>query len=204
MLKVNPIRRFIEINGSIYEIIDSTHHKLKKGFGYIHDDYIYIYGGKIKSKRGLTPGYCYKMDNEIIYVDHHEVDKELYGVERVISISNNSIIEKINDNNNFKELNRTIIDDSDEYFAPEILPNDNILKRLIKKILKKKKVNLKSLRDKFKNDYDISNMKGALLKPGPMSMMYAQKWVELLEAKLTLTCEFEDCFGDIVEEQETL
>lgn len=204
MLKIEPVRRYIEINGTIYEILDNKSHKMKKEFGYEHENYIYIYGGKVKNKKDLNPGYCYKIDDQIIYVEHHDHDKELYNIERVLSISNNKIIENINNNENFKEINRNLLDSSDEYFAPEILPTDNILKILIKKVLKKKKINLKSLRDKFKNDYDISNMKGALLKPGPMSIMYAQKWVELLGAKLTLICEFEDCFGDIVEEKEIL
>lgn len=204
MLIINPVRRFLEVDGVIYEILDNTVHKMKKGFCYIKDNYIYIYGGKIKNKNDLTPGYCYKYNDNIIYINHNEKDKEKYSIDKIMCISNNKIIEKINKDDNFKEVDRTIIDNSDEYFAPEILSTDNILKVIVKKILKKKKINLKSIRDKFKNDYDISNMKGALLKAGPMSMMYFQKWIELLECKITITYEFEDYFGDKIKEKEII
>ena len=203
-LRVSNIRKYIEIYGIVYEVLNKKNDGMKKGFAYVKDGYVYIYGGKKKNEIGFKPGHCYKVDGKLIYISHNDEDKEEYSEERINIFSDSKIIEAINQEEGFKEVDPSVIESSDEFFAPEIIPSDNILKRVVKKVLKEKRINLKSMRDRFKNDYDISNMKGALIKPGPMSMMYFTKWAEILEMEVIISAEFQDGTGEITTVAEKL
>jgi galactose-1-phosphate uridylyltransferase len=69
---------------------------------------------------------------------------------------------------------------------PEIEMNDDVFKRVIKHALQEKKISLKACRDRFKNDYDITNMKQALRKDSMLSNAYLHKWAEVLDLHITI------------------
>ena len=68
-----------------------------------------------------------------------------------------------------------------EIFAPKIRDTDDILKRIIKTVLQNMKLNIRTLRPKFNNDYDLNNLKSQLIKEGAMSSKYFVRWCEILD-----------------------
>ena len=189
------IMKTIEIDGVIYEVLDPKVHGYKKGFAYERDGKDYIYGGKRKGKEPFLPGYFYKVNGDFVYIEPEPAKKDLYISDRVIELSDSGIINAVNEDK-FKEVDPSIIESSEEYFAPDILDSDDMLKRIVKRVLAEKKLSFKSAKTRFKNEYDITNMKSALMKPSMMSMRYFNKWVELTDiTSITVTANFKDAAG---------
>ena len=46
------------------------------------------------------------------------------------------------------------------------------------------KINIKSLKNKFSNDYDLNNLKSQLVKEGAMSSKYFIRWAEILDINI--------------------
>lgn len=197
-MRVSSAMRTIEIDGTVYEVLNKKVHGLKKNFAYIKDDRVYIYSGKNKDKDPLEPGHFYKIKGELVYIDPSPDTAENYSVDRIVEYNNRAVIDAVNGSEDaFKSIDRALLEQSDEYFAPTIISSDDILKRLIKRCLAEKKLSLKVFRARFKNDYDITNMKSALLKPSPMSIRYFNKWAEILDMNVTICAQFVDCTGDV-------
>lgn len=185
--KVETQESFIEIEGTVRQVLKSDEDGMEKGFCYIKGDYVYIYAGKVKKNKARLPGHVYKDGKEYIWIDPiKDEEKEMYSVDRIKVFSSEDIINAVNEGNDFKEVDISIIENSDKYFAPAITDDDDIFKRIVKTALAKKKITLKAYRDKFKNDYDISNMRYALTKNNPMSTKYLQKWVEILDLRVEI------------------
>ena len=89
--------------------------------------------------------------------DQHDVDK--------IVVVNKDVLAKVSDDDlktfdpRLAELNESNV------FAPTINPEDDILKRAIKMTLQEMKIDLRAYKDRFRNEYDITNMKSAINKP---------------------------------------
>jgi hypothetical protein len=204
-LHVSSAMRTIEIDGTVYEVLNRKIHGLKKDFAYIKDDKVYIYGGKNKDKGPLEPGKFYKMKGEMVYIDPPPEIEDNYSTARIVEYNNRAVIDAVNGTDeSFKSIDRALLEQSDEFFAPSIISTDDVLKRIIKRCLAEKRLSLKVFRAKFKNDYDITNMKSALLKPSPMSIRYFNKWAEILDMNVTIVAEFMDCTGDVQKIQEAM
>lgn len=187
----------IEIDGEYTQVFDPELYELKKGFGYRHDGYIYIYRGKIKKQTVLEPGSVYLDENKNpVWVAHSEDTIDLYNEKRCIPLSNDQIYEELLDKSKFKEIDPILLENADDFFAPQILENDDVLKIGTKKVLQQKKIRIKATKNEI-NTYDITNMKSALTKPSRMSFRYFMKWMELLGVRCKLTLTFEDCEGEI-------
>ena len=195
-LQISQVMKTIEINGDIYEVLNEKKHGFKKGFAYIKDGYVYIYKGKKKTGDGFKPGNIYKVKGEIIFIKHDKSTRDLYSEERIVTFSDSDIIEAVNKSDDFKEINQESLEADGDYFAPVILPTDDILKIIIKRVLKEKKLSLKAVKGSFKHDYDITNMKSNLIKAGPLSQKYFLKWVELLGLDISYVIGFTDSTGD--------
>jgi hypothetical protein len=208
------IRRMIELKGTVYEVLNREVDKLHKEFVYVREeldpdsdsDLVYVYGGKTKNlDTSLKPGFFYKdNDDKLIFVDPSEEDMELYNKDRIEFFGKDAVINAVNREDEFKELDTKIIEDSDKFYMPEIEINDDVFKRVIKHALQEKKISLKACRDRFKNDYDITNMKQALRKDSMLSNAYLHKWAEVLDLHITINVELVSSDGEKIKFDEQM
>lgn len=194
MIKLNILKGRIvlpTLNGMV-EVKPLTRTHLIKYMGYYdrdavesgEDPYVYIYRGKLKRTDIKIPGSIYKIkDDKLIWVEHDPDKKETFHLSNCKELSKELIRHQLdNPNVQLKEINPELLEAVDgEIFTPMIRDTDDILKRVIKTTLQNMKINLKSLKHKFNNDYDLNNLKSQLLKPGAMSSKYFQKWAEVLD-----------------------
>jgi hypothetical protein len=198
----------IEIKGTVYEVLNRDADKLHKEFVYVREELepdsdselVYIYGGKTKKAiESLKPGYFYKdQENNLLFVDPSEEDMDIYNKSRIDIFDDEAIINAVNNENNFKEIDTRIIEDADKWYMPEIEMGDDVFKRVVKHALQEKKVSLKACRDRFKNDYDVTNMKQALRKDSMLSNAYLHKWAEVLDLHITIKVELTNVDGEKV------
>jgi hypothetical protein len=201
-------KRMIEIKGTVYEVLNRDVDKLHKEFVYVREELepdsdselVYIYGGKTKKAiESLKPGYFYKdQENNLLFVDPSEEDMDIYNKSRIDVFDDEAIINAVNNENNFKEIDTRIIEDADKWYMPEIEMGDDVFKRVVKHALQEKKVSLKACRDRFKNDYDVTNMKQALRKDSMLSNAYLHKWAEVLDLHITIKVELTNVDGEKV------
>ena len=209
-----PIKRLVEIKGVVRDVLDRVHDKLKKGFVYVRDelepesdsDLIYIYGGKIKkADESLKPGHFYKGDDgNLVFVDPSEEDADLYDKSRIDVFGNEAVIAAVNRENEFKDIDPRVVEDADKWYMPEIEMGDDVFKRVVKHALQEKKVSLKACRDRFKNDYDVTNMKQALRKDSMLSNAYLHKWAEVLDLHVVIQVELTSSEGERITFSETM
>lgn len=177
----------LKIGDRLIEVKKFTKNHLLKGMGYYNEDekdgYVYIYRGKLHGNDYKTPGSIYKIGpDNFIFVEHNESDKDDYLVSKCTEINSKKISQTIKDRSDFKVLDQQILDNIEgEIFNPPIRPTDDIFKIIIKKSLDKLQINLKTLKGKFQNDYDLNNLKSQLIKEGNMSSKYFNRWVEVLD-----------------------
>lgn len=175
-------------NGFVEVSLFDKNSELVKGRGYIKGDLVYIYRGKRKKKEPMKPASIYKVNDDYEFIDPSDNDRDKYGIFNLIRL-NRDIIQDLDDSElRHIDLSNVKINEGD-YFAPDIKPDDDMLKRVIKEILKKRKINIRILKNRFNTDYEMNNMKSALLKDGNMSIKYFQKWCEILEVHITVTAE---------------
>jgi hypothetical protein len=198
-LKVMEVRHFIEVDDEVYEVLDPAEHKIKKNYAYFHGDYVYICAGKLKPEVSLLPGRVYinkdskkKDDPEYIWVDPtSDEDKFTFAADRVNHFSPAALMYDVNDRSKFKAMIPVEVEKEEDLYSPKIKENDDIFKRIVKEVILRKKISLRQYRGKFKNDYDISNMRYALSKKdGPMSTKYFQKWAEVLDLDVDINVRF--------------
>ena len=199
MKDIRDHRSIISVDGEIIEILDAQKDGLVKGFGYINadDNMVYIYAGKIKKNLDVKPGCVYKdKGGELKFIKHTEEIHDKFKLENVVRFSRDDLLNGINNDEDFKSIDPRVLEQSDNYFAPIIKEEDDILKRIIKRALLEKKINPRDMREKFKNDYDVTNMKSALTKSAPLSIKYFIKWVEVLDLSVKIVTALENCDGD--------
>ena len=170
--------------------------KPEKGFGYVHDGYVYIYRGK--KKKTLKPASFYKNDDgTYIWVKPSEDEKEIYSAERITPMSNPQIVEEIENKANLKEVDFKLIESADDAFLPTIHENDDPLKKMVKEILNHMRVEIKPNKiPELKNE--ISNMKSNLVKPSSkLSIAYFLKWIHVLNLDVTITAKFTNSDGEM-------
>lgn len=177
-------RMFIIIDGEYAEYYGEAEDALAnktlfEDYAYSNKGFCYIYGGKIKEEEILKPGYFYKNKDELVYVP--ALDEESNKIENIVSIK--KIKEEIKSNQYFKD-NIEEIDITDlRVFAPPIKDDDDPLKKIIKQALIEMQIDMREYSSKFDKDYDMSNLKGSITKPAPLSMKYFMRWCEILGLK---------------------
>ena len=190
-------KMYISINDTLYTVLPLTEDvRPVKGVAYIYKDHVYIYEGKLSKTTYMEPGSMYRDDtNTLKFVapidDQHDVDK--------IVVVNKDALAKVSDDDlktfdpRLAELNESNV------FAPTINPEDDILKRAIKMTLQEMKIDLRAYKDRFRNEYDITNMKSAINKPSNMTIKYLVKWCEILDLDLSVNVKFKDADGNDAE-----
>ena len=191
-LKIKTGRKAIMLrNGAFLEIKPFTTSHLVKYIGYYNpmsvadgSDYLaYIYRGKLKHTDIKVPGSIYKVNDHYIWIPHDPERGKAYDVRNAKSIDAESIAMELNKADIVpREVPMDVSDSIDgEIFAPKIRDTDDILKRIIKTVLQNMKLNIRTLRPKFNNDYDLNNLKSQLIKEGAMSSKYFVRWCEILD-----------------------
>lgn len=200
-------------NGNIMEVKPFTKTHLIKYMGYYDkeaanegDPYVYIYRGKLKNTDIKIPGSIYKFGSKFLWVDHEEDKKEQYHLSKCSELSKESIEAKLNNPDvKLKEITPELLEAVDgEIFAPPIRDNDDILKRVIKTVLQNMKLNIKTLKSKFNNDYDLNNLKSQLIKPGSMSSKYFARWAEILDIEVEVVIRNKPGFNRLKEDEITV
>jgi hypothetical protein len=130
--------------------------------------------------------------NPYIWVEPtSDEDKFTYSADRITDFSPAQLMHDVNDRSKFKAMVPVEVEKEEDLYSPKIKDNDDIFKRIVKEVILRKKISLRQYRGKFKNDYDISNMRYALSKKdGPMSTKYFQKWAEVLELDVDINVRF--------------
>ena len=184
----------IEGDENIYSVV--PYYKgilLEKNTGYLRDGYVYIYRGDISRQKKFKNGiFTDKKGNVYFSLDPEESSK--YSFDNIKDDSIQSIIkqaEKID-----PKLKRKIMKQitSSDIYLPELDPNDDFMKHLIKLILHDKKIDIKQFKHKFTKSHGITNLKAALEtkssadgKKGSLTLSNMIKWMELLDMDIEVT-----------------
>jgi signal peptidase I len=196
-------RMAIDIHGDLIEVFPYKEgQKMDKGFGYIHDNHVYIYRGKVKPGKSIemTPGSVYlNQDKEPLWLDAE--DSEEYAVSKIFPLSAEGIYEELQNKDNMKQINPVMLEYADNYFAPRINENDDVLKVIVKRILAKLKSNVKPVDGSGKDNKSMSemvnNLKSNLSNVATrMSILYFAKWMWVLNVKCTIKVEFTNAEGE--------
>lgn len=161
--------------------------KLKKGFGYIKGDYVYIYRGRVDKTdtKNLEPGIYRNKKEEYVFVEPDKNERDLYHVDNLIDLDMDTIFEQIKEEeeNFINSEDIEIINNNADVFIPTIREDDDFLKYLVKMAIMQKKINLKNYRGKFSNQYQLNNLKSGLNKDTKMTVTNFKVWCEILGLK---------------------
>ena len=202
-------RKAIDLHGELTEVFDDIEKEKKpgKGFAYIHNGMVYVYKGKRKKKDPVEPASVYKNGDEYLWVDPPEDDLDEYRVSRVFPLTLEGIYEETKDRARLKKIDPVMIEQSDNFFAPRIIPQDDALKVIIKKVLAELRCNIKPVGDnKDKSTWEmINNLKSNLTNPDTrMSILYFAKWCWVLGLDCNITVRAFDNEGKEFEVRENL
>lgn len=166
--------------------------KLKKGFGYVKGDLVYIYRGKLdKADKYPLPGIYKDRLGDIVFIEPEKNDRHLYSIEKIIELDidviSNHITEK--EDNFIDPEDIEIINNNSEVWIPEIKEGDDFLKKIVKQVIKDKDANLRNYRGKFSNQYALNNMKSGLNKDTKMTVTNFKIWEEVLGFKWKMVIE---------------
>ena len=180
----------IQLGETLLQVMPEQSTNYKKDFGYLHEGYVYIYRGKTKNSKTLQSASVYKDDNgKMIWIEPSETEKEDYSAQNVFVMDTESIIQQITDENNLKEVDPTILESTEEFYAPRIEKDDDTLKKLIKLVLSEMKIDVRPKEDDT-STYYITNLKSGLVKNNPMSIKYFSKWCEILKLQCVISVSF--------------
>jgi hypothetical protein len=148
----------------------------------------------------MTPGSVYlNQDKEPLWLDAE--DSEEYAVSKIFPLSAEGIYEELQNKDNMKQINPVMLEYADNYFAPRINENDDVLKVIVKRILAKLKSNVKPVDGSGKDNKSMSemvnNLKSNLSNVATrMSILYFAKWMWVLNVKCTIKVEFTNAEGE--------
>jgi hypothetical protein len=187
----------IDIKGDLIQVFKPTDKtKFEKGFGYIHENRVYIYRGKLKRNHACVPASVYKTaGDKMAWIDPPEEELEEYSVSKIFPLSLEGIYEEAKLRANLKDLDPVLLEESEEYYAPSIIPQDDVLKVLIKRALQALKCSIKPVDVGSKKDKStwemLNNLKSNLTNPDTrMSILYFAKWCWLLGIEANIQLRF--------------
>ena len=178
-------RPILIVEDEYYEVdIFIKNEKLKKDVGYIIDDMVYIYRGKVKDKTKLEFG-IYNDNGEYKFIEPDNKEKDLYHVRNITELNPDSIFTNIEKDKDMfvQPEDIEIINNNAEIYIPTIKEDDDFLKYLVKKIIIDKKINLRNYKNKFATEYSLNNMKSGLNRDTKMTVTNFKTWCEILGVK---------------------
>lgn len=151
---------------------------------YIKGDLVYVYHGG--ENEFDEPGIYYE-DGKYVFVEP-TIEREKYSVENVDDLDTDAIIEDVLNNAEEYVTKEEVekINNNSSLFVPEIKETDDFLKKMIKKAIIDKKINLKNYKDKPKNKWTLNNLRMALNNKTSMSINYFRLWCEILGLDLEM------------------
>ena len=158
---------------------------------YLDGDYYYLYRGKLPvavSGDHLEPGIYFdkQSDKYVLAVPSTEEGKKQYTYnDKICSTTASDIIDKINK----KEVQVFVMPDSSKSFCPEISENDDILKRLMKKAIIDKGIDIDRFKYRFVDTNALFNFKQVLKGDNRLSMLLFDRGVEAFNLKYTIVLE---------------
>jgi hypothetical protein len=167
---------------------------LKKSVAYINldKDVYYLYQGDVvdKTKHGI---YRYldtnnKLKIEVVDMSKSEPDVWSYS-DKLKRIDPKKIMEVVNSNNNIL----ISIPETIKLSIPEELPEDDMLKRILKRVLQQKRCDLDTFKARFFDRNASFNFAAVIKKPGQrLSMLLFERGVDALNLKYTVIVEEKD------------
>ena len=153
---------------------------------YLDGDYYYLFKGKVPENGKIEePGiYIDRQTNEpLLAVPSTDDEKKKYSYnDKICSTSANEIIDKINR----KEVEVFIMPESSKAFCPEITEDDDILKRLMKKIIIDKGIDIDRFKTRFVDKNALFNFKQVLKGNNRLSMLLFDRGIEAFNLKYTI------------------
>lgn len=153
---------------------------------YLDGDYYYLFKGKVPENGKIEePGiYIDRQTNKpLLAVPSTDDEKKKYSYnDKICSTSANEIIDKINR----KEVEVFIMPESSKAFCPEITEDDDILKRLMKKIIIDKGIDIDRFKTRFVDKNALFNFKQVLKGNNRLSMLLFDRGIEAFNLKYTI------------------
>ena len=153
---------------------------------YLDGDYYYLFKGKVPENGNIEePGiYIDRQTNEpLLAVPSTDEEKKKYSYnDKICSTSANEIIDKINR----KEVEVFIMPESSKAYCPEITEDDDILKRLMKKIIIDKGIDIDRFKTRFVDKNALFNFKQVLKGTNRVSMLLFDRGLEAFNLKYTI------------------
>lgn len=160
---------------------------LNSDYAYIENGYYYLLRGKYPLYKDeiIEPGIYDNNDSiELIHPSGDDISK--YDVKNsIVNTSKEKIIEVL------KTKDKIFISapDSAKPFAPNINENDDILKRLIKKVLEEKNIDLDLYKQRFTDKNTLLNFKQTIKGNSKLSMLLFERGCNVLNLKYTIIVE---------------
>ena len=153
---------------------------------HLDGDYYYLFKGKVPENGNIEePGiYIDRQTNEpLLAVPSTDEEKKKYSYnDKICSTSANEIIDKINR----KEVEVFIMPESSKAYCPEITEDDDILKRLMKKIIIDKGIDIDRFKTRFVDKNALFNFKQVLKGTNRLSMLLFDRGIEAFNLKYTI------------------
>lgn len=153
------------------------------GKGYVDKDgIIWIYCGCGKPKNANEyPYFWISEDGKKTFSDPQPEMKEKFNTDNMKSSNLYDIVEATQPNEVlFDEEEINDVNSASASFIPIINESDDFLKKLIKATIIMKGIDINRLKVKAEQKYMLPNMKAALINDTKMSVVYFNKWAELL------------------------
>lgn len=173
-------------------LYDESAKDFEKGVAYLRGDYYYVYRGEMDQNNSgdlyPEPGiYKDTLTNAIFRVDPYTPDdKKKYSLDGKIStIDPQKIIDAVNN----KEEILIAIPESSKIFLPTLNNGDDILKRLIKKALIEKGIDIDQYKHRFVDKNALFNFKQVVKGDNKLSMLLFDRGCEALNLKYRIVIE---------------
>ena len=161
----------------------------QKGYAYIAYPYYYPFRGTVMTTEYAhrEPGIYLTPDDHYIWIPvtegNGDQDKRYSVDDKFATADERKIIDVMID----REDIQLAIPESGKVFRPEETENDDMLKRLIKRILKTKDVDIDAYKYRFADKNALFNFKQVVKGDGKLSMLLFERGCNALNLKYTIT-----------------
>jgi len=165
--------------------------ELDPSIAYLNGDYYYFYKGKLSDLKGfekVSPGVYYDDESCNYVICHPETPEEIEEYRYANKITRQDADEIRNAVLNHEIVKFNTPDASHSSIPPESL-DDDILKKLIKRAITNKGVDLDQYKIRFASKNMLFNTKQVLRGPNRLSMLLFDRCTEALNLKYTIILE---------------
>lgn len=151
----------------------------KHGKGYVLNDQVWIFSNK-KPTDSKYPYFWYE-HGKILFGKVRDSIKDAFNVSNLKDLSLVNTVYKTDPKETlYDEEAISDMNAATSIFVPIIKDEDDCLKKLIKEVIIRKKININRLKSRMDKSYSLSNMKTALMNSTKMSVPNFIIWCDLL------------------------